>query len=93
MKQTSYSWEGGRGIMPVAHLVQQGRGMAEAVMERLQVRERVAGSLRTLAAAAGNYTPRGRYCTPGVCPEEEVYYPSPTEWLALFTETSQCNNL
>lgn len=81
--------------MPVAHLVQQGRGMVEVEVEvgteRLQVR--VAGSLRTLAAAAGNCTPRGRYCTPGVCPEEEVYYPSPTEWRGLFTLTSQCNNI
>lgn len=59
--------------------MQRGRGMAEAVMERLQVRERLAGSRRIQAAAADNYTPRGRCCTPAVCPEEEVYYPYPTE--------------
>lgn len=65
----------------LGNLVQRGTGMAGAVMERLQVpvQERVAGSLRTPAAAAGNYTPRERCCTPGVCLEEEVYYPYPTE--------------
>lgn len=65
----------------VAHLGQWGRGMVEAVMERLQMRkqEQAAGLLRTPAAEAGNYTPRERCYTLEVCPEEEVCYPYLTE--------------
>lgn len=54
----------------------RGRGRAEEAVGTLQVRVRVAGSLRTPPAAAGSHTPRGRCCTPG---EVGVYYPYPTE--------------